>query len=116
MLTGYASRELPMTLEISQYGYKSDTIGIALQQLTEFCQAEGCSMYFGIKTRDDNTLTGTLFACNQHLAYTHMVSVEFPLSILSGSEETIKGKAHFYIPIQNIPDQFFTQNFKSIKE
>lgn len=116
MLTGYANRELPMRLEINQYGFKSDTIDIALQQLTKFCENEGCRLYFGFKTHSDEFVTGTLFACNQQLAYTHLISVEFPLSILYGREDVIKAKAYFYIPIQNIPDKFFTQDFKPLKE
>ena len=116
MLTGHAPKELLMSLEVNQYGFKSEFIDMVLPQLIAFCMDEGCKLYFGVKTRSADTITGTLFAYNQQLAYTHMVAVDFPLSILDDGSGIIKGRAYLYIPIQNIPDKFFEQDFKPIRE
>ena len=116
MLTGMSDDILPMKLVLNEYGQRSDTIQIAFQQLIAYFQVEGCKLFFGVKSRNDNILSGTLFAYNQDLAYTHMVSVDVPLTLIDNGEGIIESKAYVYIPIQNIPDKYFEQNFNPITE
>lgn len=116
MLTGRAKREIPMRLALNEYAQKNDTIQIALQQLVGYFQSEGCKLYFGIKTRDKDLLSGTLFAHNPNMAYTHMVSVFFPLSLLDSGEGVVDGVAYVYIPVQHIPEKYFKQEYNPIEE
>lgn len=109
MLTGLFSRIIPMKLRIDRYGYKADEIDITLQQFVDYCKNEGCKLYFGIKTIDSNTLTGTLFAYNEKMAYNHVLSVKIPLELLDGAEAKITATAYAYIPLQNVTEKFFTQ-------
>ncbi|MCH5311144.1 MAG: hypothetical protein J1E57_04200 [Prevotella sp.] len=111
MLTGIFDRELPMNLAISLYGNKTDHLPITLQQFVSYCKQEHCKLYFGIKTKSDKSLTGTLFAYNESLAYTHMLSVDFPLSLLKEGNESIQATAYVYIPLRHIADKFFIQEF-----
>lgn len=110
MLTGQFPRIIPMHLRINKYGYKADEMDTSVQQFIDYCKNEGCKLYFGIKTNDGNTLTGTLFAYNEPLAYCHVLSVSIPLSILDGKEEKTTATAYAYIPLQNVTEKFFTQD------
>ena len=111
MLTGIFSDELPMELVLNRYGNQRDTLNITLQQFIAYCKLEGASLYFGIKERSEQLLKGTLFAYNRNLACTHMLSVDFPLSLLEGQKATIRATAYVYIPVGHIADKFFVQDF-----
>ncbi len=111
MLTGIYNRTIPLDLTIDRYGYKSSKATVTVQQFVDYCLAEGCRLYFGIKTHDKERLTGTLFALNEKMAYNHVLSIDFPTSILKGSDNaTVKGTAYVYIPLQNVTEKFFHPN------
>ena len=110
MLTGVFSKDIPMNLKIDRYGHKATKADISLQQFVSFCKLDGCELYFGVKERDEKVLKGTLFAVNMSLAYNHVLSVEFPIDILKGKEETVSGTAYTYIPLHNVTDDFFTRD------
>ena len=110
MVTGLYSRELPLDLTIDKYGHKKDVLqGITLQQYISFCKNEGCRLYFGIKKMNEDNVSCTLFAFNEKLAYNHLLSVEFPLSVLRGENVPIKATAYLYIPLHDLKEDFFTQ-------
>lgn len=110
MLTGIYEKIIPLKLAIDRYGGKRDTIEITLQQIIAYCKAEGCKLYFGIKTITDDELTGAFFAYNERLSYDHMLSVRFPLAILKGEDAVIEGKVYTYIPLHYVPDKYFELN------
>ena len=110
MVTGLYSRELPLDLTINKYGHKKSVLrGITLQQYVSFCKNEGCKLFFGIKKMNENNISCTLFAFNEKLAYDHLLSVEFPLSVLRGEDVPIKATAYLYIPLHDLKEEFFTQ-------
>lgn len=111
MLTGIFKRELPMNLTINKYGNKKVSLDITLQQFISFCQTEKCKLYFGIKAVQKDVLSGTLFAYNEDLGYTHMLSVQFPLKNLQEENQPILSIAYVYIPLKNIDDKYFNQNY-----
>ena len=110
LLTGHSDKELPLELTIDKYGYLKTNIEITLQQFIIYCQQENCKLYLGIKTHTNETITATLFAVNSKMAYNHMISLTFPLSILHKGEGKIKGKLYAYTPLQNITEKFFINN------
>lgn len=112
MLTGQYAEEIPLRLMLNRYGRQVDTLQVTLQQYVNYCLAEGCKLYFGIKTTDVGRLTGTLFAMNEAMAYDHVLSVDFPLGILDGSHEAVTATAYVYIPLQNVTEKFFYQGLK----
>lgn len=111
MLTGIADRPLPMRLTLNEYGNRKDSVSINLQQWMAYGQEEQCKFYFGVKSKNEDVLTGTLFAYNEKQAYVHMLSVEFPLSLLTGSSDPIRATAYVYIPLQHIGEKYFIEEF-----
>lgn len=110
LLTGHFDKEIPLELTIDKYGYLKTNIEISLQQFILYCQQENCKLYLGIKTHTDETITATLFAVNNKMAYNHMISLNFPLSILHKGKGKIKGTLYAYTPLQNITEKFFINN------
>lgn len=115
MLTGHFERLLPMHLRLDKYGYKSDEMDITLQQFIDYCKNEGCKLYFGVKTRDERVLTGTLFAYNELLAYNHVLSVSVPIDILDGKDAQLTATVYAYIPLQNVTERFFINDLHEEK-
>ena len=113
ILTGFFYKDIPMSMTLNRYGYKSSKSDVTLQQFITFCINEGCKLYFGVKERTEYSIKGTLFALNKENAYNHMLSIDFPISILKEGTESVKGTAYVYIPLQNITEKFFTEGIKN---
>ena len=109
MVTGEFCQEIPMTLRMNRYGQQVDTLEVTLQQFISFCQSEGCKLFFGIKTINQNELSGALFAPNDKLGYSHLLSVVFPLDLLKGEDLPVKGTSYVYIPMNQVEEKFFNQ-------
>lgn len=108
MLTGAGQQDVPLHVDFHVYGNKRNTMEVTLQQYIAYCKAEGCKLYFGTKTLTDSVLTGTLFAYNEKYAYTHMLSVTVPLSVISDGTGTISGHAYVYIPLHDITEKYIS--------
>ena len=116
MVTGQFCKEIPMTLRMNRYGQQVDTLEVTLQQFISFCQSEGCKLFFGIKTINQQELSGALFAPNDKLGYSHLLSVVFPLGILKGEDLTVKSTSYVYIPMNQVEEKFFNQFKKQLKQ
>ena len=116
LLTGCADRLLPMALTIDKYGYVKSHLQLFYQQLISYFRLEGCSLYLGVKTSTSQQVTATLFALNKRMAYNHMVSLTFPVSLLTEGKGEIKAKLYAYTPLQHIAEDFFNVSKKQPKK
>ena len=112
LLTGYFEQLIPLKLTIDKYGYTKSYLETTLQQFISYCQQEHCKFYLGKKMYTNEMLTATLFAVNHKYAYNHMLSIQFPLSILYGKGGTLKGTLYVYTPLQNVTEKFFINDIK----
>ena len=113
MLTGQYKNPLTTQLTIDRYGYKTEELTTTIQQLISLFQNEGCQLYFGIKQTGNDRLTGTLFTLNEKLAYSHVMSIDFPTAIIKGENLPIKARLYAYIPLQNVTEKFFTNDINN---
>jgi len=107
MLSPYASGNFDLNLTFDKYGYKEEKIRIKLKQWIGYCLSEGCIGYFGIKSKDDTFLNGTVFMVNKKKGYNHILSVEVPLSIIGKQEGKIDARLYAYIPMHNVSEKYF---------
>lgn len=110
LLTGIYDRELPMSVTLDRYGYKTSDLKVPLQKFIALCRMEGCNMYVGVKSRSENEISAVVFAYNGDMAYNHVLSVKFPMNILKGGDDVITARLYAYIPLQNVTEKFFTQD------
>lgn len=112
ILTADVQYEIPLTITLNRYGGRCTRFQISLKQLVTYFRNEGCVLYIGVKSFDGNLLKASLFALQPRLAYNHLISLEIPVSIIDGeATEGIKGVAYTYIPLHNVTEQFFIQDF-----
>lgn len=116
MLTGIAPITIPMTLAVNKYGGRTDSIQTTVQQYINFCIADGCRLFFGIKDVNQETLSGTLFAYNESIAFTHMLKIDFPLDIIHGQCAQALATAYVYIPMRYFSDAYFKKDFYEQKK
>lgn len=107
LLTGWFERPIPMDLTLDHYGYRTSRLEVTLQQYLTFCRHEGARLYVGVKQVSPEKISATLFALNGRLGCSHVLSVEFPTSILSGADERLQARLYAYIPLQNVTESFF---------
>ncbi len=111
LLTGDSRQTIPVRLTIDKYGYTRSLHVTTLARWISLLKSENNRLYFGAKNLQEGTLSCTLFVLNEALAYTHVFSVEAPLSLLSGSEEPIRALGYLYIPLQNVTESFFRAGY-----
>lgn len=117
MLTGLSqAADLPVALTMNRYGGKRDQLDITLRQYISYCLGEGCVLYFGVKQKTDTELTGALFAYNARFAYTHLLDVTFPLSLLNEGTGKIQCTSWVYIPLKLLDDHLFDKQFSRMPE
>lgn len=116
LLTGFTSGltdgEIPVKLTVECYGNKSSMVSVNYRRLLGYMRTEGCLPYLGIKARNDSLVSATLFAPNKALACCHVLSIKFPLSILSTGKGEISATLYAYIPLHNVTEEFFTKDIK----
>ncbi len=115
LLTGASQTDLALNLTLDRYGYKTTAMQIALQQFLRYCLQECCTLYVGIKQHTDSEVTATLFALNKALGYNHMLTVNVPLTVLTGDSNAITGRLYAYIPLQDVADSFFNTTYIKVK-
>lgn len=111
LLTGCFSRTIPVDLKIDKYGFEKSDLKVSWQQIIRFLENDGCLPYLGIKSKDNDRVTATLFAINVEMAYNHMVVIDFPLSIILHGNGRIKAKLVSYTPLQGVVDTFFKTGY-----
>jgi len=114
MLSPEFSGHPALQLLVDQYGYASDTVAVAYQDLLQMCMEDGCTPYFGIKERkEDGAYTGTVLLVNRRGGYVHMLSAAVPAETLaSGGNGTMRGRLYVFIPMHNVSDRYFQQTKK----
>lgn len=107
-LTGCAPTLVPLNLTVDLYGYNKKELQLSYPQLVRFLKEEGCTLYFGIKTRSETMVEGTLFAVQKNLGYCHVVKLEIPTSIIKAQPEgKVSARFYAYIPQHNISSDYF---------
>lgn len=107
MLADDMEHDVQMCLHINRYGYLTDTIQIPLRLFLNYCRTvEGCTPYFGIKRRKEDSTECLLVMVNKKGGFVHMVSVRIADSVIADGKGTVAGKLMPYIPIYNVRKEY----------
>lgn len=113
-LSGYSPFPVTINCTIDNYDGEGDNIIVNLSDMIGYFLNNGDRLFFGIKENDGEILKGTLFCYNEKLAYCHVISIDFPLSILNDNSEMVNARGHVFIPLQNITELFFINNLSPL--
>lgn len=105
------------TLDITQilYGFKQKQFSMPLHRWIDFCQANGCTLYFGIEKIEDTEIQASVIAQNEMEGYAHVVFVKIPLKVIDDSKGNIWTQLHSYVPMHNVQTLFDTYKKRNKK-
>ena len=96
-----------LSIVFDLYGYKVEQMTIKLDDWLGLCEEEGCTAYFGLKEKQNDSYTGTVFMVNENCGYIHMLSVKFPMETLRKKKGKIEGRMFVYVPLHNVSEGLF---------
>ena len=113
-----ASEGYRLSVTLDMYGYKEAKDTIRLKDWLGLCEQEGCTPYFGMKSKTDSTYTGTVFMVNETCGFVHMLSVAVPIRDVGKREGLIEGRLFVYIPARGFRDKLLLNitDYKAIKD
>ena len=107
MLSPLMLGDFQLDCKLDMYGYQDKGFEMDLHQWVAQTLAEGCKLFFGIKSRTPETIKGTLLCPNFSGGYCHTMSVEIPFESFDKGEGSIKGRLYVYVPLHNIDPSYF---------
>ena len=97
---------LPLTIAIDRYGYEVDSLQTSYKAWQQLCMEEGCSPYYGLKSKKDGIYEGTVFMVNRTGGYVHLLSINIPESTIKNRKSgTCTARMYAYIPLYNVNAQ-----------
>lgn len=107
MLSPDSIGKFTIDVNFDKYGYQTELFTIPACDLVLMAKMMGCTPYFAVKTRTQNSIKGTLFMPNPDQGYCHMLTVEIPIDIMNARKGVIQGRLFVYVPLHNISDHYF---------
>ena len=103
MIINPASRST-LNLKIQQvlYGYKKKNFDVPLNKWIAYCMDNGCELYYGIESFDNETVKATVIAVNTAENYNHILYVIIPVKTIENGEGDISGTLQTFIPMHNV--------------
>lgn len=99
------SGSLPATtlnLTFKLYGYETDSIRIALDEMLSYCRDKGCSCYWGLESVEESTVSGTIYIKNPTLGYSHILHLTTDIAKLIQNEGMSEARIQLFIPMNNV--------------
>jgi hypothetical protein len=114
MLSPSALGDFQLDCKLDMYGYHDSSFGMAVNQWVAQTLAEGCKLFFGVKSRTLKTIQGTLFCPNYAGGYCHMMRVDIPVEAFDSGKGTVKGRLYVYVPLHNIDSGYFDLDYVKV--
>lgn len=108
MVSDESEHGLQVNIKMDKYGLRTDSATVSYGAWRQLCIKEGCTPYFGMKSKDGDTYRGTVFMVNETGGYLHLLSIDIPLAAIDKPEENVaRAHIHTYIPLHNVSDNVF---------
>lgn len=117
MLSDESAHTLRVKIKIDKYGLRADSAMVAYKGWYQLCVNEGCTPYFGMKSKDEDIYKGTVFMVNETGGYLHLLSIDIPKeAIIAPESHVASARIYCYIPLHNVSDNIFKAGeFKTIQ-
>lgn len=99
-----------LNIKLVKYGYNVDEFIVPLKNWLAFCAQSGCVPYFGIISKEEDTIVGELIMQNKSLGYCHVMKLTLDSSSLKDRTGTIHARLNSYIPMSNVSTLYNENN------
>lgn len=108
MLSDESAHELKVRIKLDKYGLRTDSATVAYSVWRQLCIDEGCTPYFGIKSKEGDVYKCSVFMVNETGGYLHLLSVDIPHEAVTAPQQAEARATIFcYIPLHNASDNIF---------
>ena len=88
------------------YGFKQKQFTVPLWQWLNFCQIQGCKLYFGVEEVSSSEVRASVIAVNELVGYNHVMFVKIPFKVVDDRVGEIEAQIHAYVPMHNVTNLF----------
>lgn len=108
MLSDESAHELRVRVKLDKYGLRTDSATVSYNVWRQLCIDEGCTPYFGIKSKEGDVYKCSVFMVNETGGYLHLLSIDIPKEAVSKPQAAeARAKIFCYIPLHNASDNIF---------
>lgn len=94
--------DLNLKVEQVLYGYKRKQFEVPLGKWIAYCLNNGCELYYGIESFDQEAVRATVIAVNMAENYNHLLFVTIPLTVIETGSGDLAGTLQTFIPMHNV--------------
>ena len=103
MVAPDSDNDLPLEIGLDKYGYEIDSLKTTYRAWQQFCMAEGCQPYYGLKSKRNGVYEGSVFMVNRTGGYVHLLSINIPEEALTDMKSVLAtARMYAYIPFYNV--------------
>ena len=106
MLSADAEYNCRLKVKQSMYGYKKKYFEVPLQKWIAYCKNNGCELYYGAESFNNNIIKASVIAVNNAENYNHVLFVNIPLTVIEKKEGLIEAQLETFIPMHNVRNIF----------
>lgn len=99
---------------LDKYGYETESFSIPMHQWIRWCEQCGGTVYFGVRSKDEEKVNGTIMVAFEDQGICHMLKVAIPLAAIAAGKGEIQGRLYVCVPLHNVCDGYF--NYKRISK
>ncbi|MBO4645804.1 MAG: hypothetical protein J5642_04740 [Bacteroidales bacterium] len=116
LLSPVSVGEFSLSVIFDKYGYETDTFSMPMNEWISYCEEDGGTPYFGVKTKDSSCIAGVVLVPYEDRGFCHMMKVEIPLDAIEKGRGKVTGRLFVFVPLHNLYEGFFDSQFILRKE
>lgn len=117
MLLPDADNGMKVKVKLDKYGLRTDSVTIKYSAFWQLCADEGCTPYFGMKSKNGDIYRCAVFMVNKLGGYLHLLSIDIPGQATDNPASCVAdARIYCYIPLHNVSDKVLNvTEFEPIK-
>ena len=112
MANAFPTDDWILHILFSLHEKRVDTLTVSLPSFVDCLKHQGCQLYWGFESQEEDKITGTLFAYNSNSGYNHVFRITCPI----GRVRHLSCSASLYVPTTNIRDLHMQYTPKNDRE
>lgn len=106
-----AEHDLKVKIKLDKYGLRKDSAMVDYRIWKQMCLNEGCTPYFGLKSKQDKVYKCSVFMVNETGGYLHLLSIDVPQDAITHPDKKLAlARIYCYIPLHNVSENILKPN------
>lgn len=106
LTTTEIKNKLNVDVCLKKYPFDKENLRITVTQFVSYFRQQGCKLYFGVKSMDEDVARCLLVAHNPAEGYCHTIDVDAPLNVLKEKSGSLGATVTCFVPTSKIKNLF----------